>query len=341
MRIMIQCKSAALRLRSRWTILAFGLACALLAGTWLSPVHPAHAGSAGNITVTPSSGPVGTQVTVEISVFPSSPQAYDLKVTATDPTQGSCSSAQLMPGIGPVTVGPQGGSVQFSWPSALSSGQYWFCASPQSGIGASATSTNPYTVTTGATPTTPIFKGGNGNQPTSAVLTPATGATAGSQLSVAVAEWITPDNAAPVKVTLVSWQDGTYSAVVPFQAQPLAGQPGNFKLTLTLPANVPPGSYAFEIGDAYNLRTDPFQIVAHAAATPTPAGTSPQPSSGLTSLVVVIAVVALLLLAVIGLVVGLVGRRRAAALRRQQEIEQQRREEAARRAQSQWEPWRR
>jgi hypothetical protein len=291
---------------------------------WAGPRPAALASSEGSVVISPSSGPVGTAVEADISLSFDPPQSYTLTATSTDPAQGGCASAQPIPGVGPVTVGQQGGHAQFSWPSAFASGQYWLCASPQGGSGPSvpsAHSLQPYTVTAANAPSpTPVI-GGHLDQSHTYVDAPNGDVTAGSTVTVIVTGWVTPDDAAPTTVKLVLPDSSTVG--VPFTIGPKSSpQDGSYALAVTVPASMAPGEYTFEIDGAYQATTAPFQVIAPvtatAVATPIRARGQPIPPSdvGIPALAIGAAVAALLVLAGALLVIAARGRKWPEAERR-------------------------
>lgn len=74
-------------------IVLLGLALVLAALCMHHTALVAHASSNGTVVVTPSSGPVGAHVDVEVHLMSSTQAQYILRATTTDPTQGGCASA--------------------------------------------------------------------------------------------------------------------------------------------------------------------------------------------------------------------------------------------------------
>jgi hypothetical protein len=110
-----------------------------------------------DILISPASGPVGTNVHVEIAVEVSATTTYSLTATETSPPHGGCSQSQPIPGVPPFAVPPPNPNsvgpyqMDFFWPAALDQGPYWLCAAPTSGGGPTAQSSDPFTVTASGT----------------------------------------------------------------------------------------------------------------------------------------------------------------------------------------------
>ena len=303
-------------LRTRTRLLASALLGALalvLLCVFRAPA--ARASSAGGVTMDHTSGPAGTALQIGISLSVDPPQQYILAVTTTDPAQGGCASAQPFPGVDPITVGTQGGDTQLTWPASLGPGQYWFCASPQSGSGPTAHSFQPFTVTPTPAPTATLAPA---DLVSATAVVPSSGALPGSTVTIIVTAWVTPDNAPPNTVKLIPLTDANSATPISFVLA-AAPAPGGFNLSVTLPQTITPGQYAFEVGDAYHVRTQLFDIAS--SATPTtadaligtqrhtmPGGTSG--NEGTSLIAIVLGVIALLVLAGAILVPSLLRRQR-------------------------------
>lgn len=121
-----------------------------------------HASSQlGDILIAPASGPVGTQVHVEIAVEVSATTTYSLTATRSSPQDGGCLQSQPIPGVPPFAVPPPNPNgvgpyqMEFAWPAALDEGPYWLCAAPTRGGGPTAQSSDPFTVSVTAATATP------------------------------------------------------------------------------------------------------------------------------------------------------------------------------------------
>ncbi len=305
---------------SRHMALMVALMAVVAFAAWPTPAAFARplAGLTGTITINPVSGPVGTAVTADIHLTPTTPTQYILAVTMTDPNQTECQDAQRLPGVDPVTIGSQGASVTFDWPSAFGSGDYWLCALTQDGNGQIAYSNISFTVTSGTPATaTPVHGGGNGG-PSAAVLAPAGGAHPGATVSIIVTGWATSDDSAPTTLTLIDESGAVQPLALEFTvvANP---SPGDFTLKVMLPATLALGRYAFALGSAYSTQTEPFAVAAPVAPTATPGATaSPGPAisskdGGGAGLVIGLAVAVLLVLAVASLLVARQNQRRQEA----------------------------
>ncbi len=252
------------RIVARIPPVAWVLLPAVLLGMWIVRAPVASAGSGGIISLSPTSGPVGTVVTVSVNVSLSSPTTYILSATTTAPTSGGCATAQPIPGVAPITVGAQGGVAQFPWPADLSRGPYWLCAAPQNGAGDTVQSRDPFTVITGATPTPAA---------TVDIAVPAGGVSAGTSMTVTVSGWVSADTLPPSSVVLES-ADGATQTLPQFTSA--AGRGHNqFVLTVALPRDTQPGTYTLLIaGSGIQANSSSFTVLAPAApaATPTPIG---------------------------------------------------------------------
>ncbi|MGH2486450.1 MAG: hypothetical protein ACRDHE_10600, partial [Ktedonobacterales bacterium] len=207
------------------------------------------ASSQGSVSIVPSNGPVGTPVQVGINLNPATPTDYVLSYTLTAPDKGGCASAQPVPGVATITVSSNGGGANFAWPNTLDQGPYWLCASPTSGNGPTAQSSGPYTVLASSPPTaTPASIAPT---PSVTVMTPADQLLPGANVTVSVMNWLPADNSAPQTVNLLSQDNsgpanGTgFGDNLPFTAT--AGGSGSYTLTVALPQNTTPATYAFQV----------------------------------------------------------------------------------------------
>lgn len=274
---------------------------AVLLGIWIAQAPVASAGSGGIISLSPTSGPVGTVVTVSVNVSLSSPATYILSATTPAPASGGCATAQPIPGVAPITVGAQGGVAQFPWPADLSGGPYWLCAAPQNGAGDTVLSRDPFTVITGATPTPAVPV---------AIAVPPAGVSAGTSMTVTVSGWASAGTLPPSSVVLES-TDGATQTLLQFTSE--AGRGHNqFVLTVALPRDTQPGAYTLLVaGSGIQANSASFSVLAPAAPAPTPtpiggitAVSSVPPGTGTSPgspIVFIAAGVGLLLVAALGL----------------------------------------
>lgn len=250
----------------------------ILAGSVIFHAPSASASSVGSIIIdAPSSysGPIDTQITLEIRLYPSVSTPYTLAVTTTSPDQGGCSTARALSGVPPVQVAaPMGGEAQFRWPAGLGHGQYWFCASPTTGGGPLASSPSmmpPLTILTDAAPTVQLIS------PTGRV-------PAGTAVTIAVSNWVTSDKAPPVRLALLRQGSSTY-AVPDLGAQVASGPDdpatGTYTLSATVPSYITAGTYAIvalgqgdvnpqtKARDLYTVSEQSASFMVIAAPTPT------------------------------------------------------------------------
>lgn len=239
--------------------------------------HPpkAFAGSNDSITLSAYAGPVGAQVTAALNISLNPPATYVLDSTATSPDGGGCDTASPIPGVARISVGSNGGSVTFAWPSSLDGGPYWLCATSQDGT-PNIHSTLPFTVTSssGATATPGGAPAGQIviEPPASGAFVPGSSLTASFTTDDTIygntplsASFVSPASGAAVRATytILSATDTTYSA------------------SITIP-DLPPGQYTLIIeGPEINggkLASNPIMVVA---PTPTPtAELAPAPLIG-------------------------------------------------------------
>lgn len=300
--------------RSILAALALLLSCAAV--LWTSPSQTAFADSSG-IRFTPSTGAVGTPVHVTIQPGGSAGPAeanYILGTTTTSPTGPACADSQPIPGLAPVTVGPNGGQVDFNWPDALNGGPYWLCASPADGASSglpSYRSFTPFTVLSPGAPTPTLTPAAD---PTASISIPAGGIQPGATLTVQVSNWHSRSGTPPDSVALDKYDptgagDAYSNLQFAITSQDGAGQ---YTLSVTLPSLLPPQAYWIRVQDAATaVHTRPFTI----AATPTPVARASRPASGdaagqfPTSAAIIAALVALLVLLVGGFSLRLLRRR--------------------------------
>jgi hypothetical protein len=242
------------------------------------------ASTPGNVTITPSSGPVGTGV--EVDVVPPAdapgPVIYSLGTTTTDPASGGCSAQKAIPGVAPFTVGTQGGGTNFDWPASLNQGPYWLCATPTSGGGSTLYSRTAYTVTAADAPTATATVGTTASAVVANV--PPGGILLGSTftITITITHWVSARGTPPQAVELTAidpTQHGggsghSYSAR--FTTAP-GHAAGDYVLTVTVPDGLIPLTYwAYASDQGGGAYSGPFKVVA--AATPPPVS-SPGPSS--------------------------------------------------------------
>ncbi|MFI5271870.1 MAG: hypothetical protein ACHQ4H_02400 [Ktedonobacterales bacterium] len=131
----------------------------LIAAPWQG-VPAVRASGTGALAIMPTSGTVGTQVTVVFETNPPVATAYVLAETTTPPAQASCGGTALPISDAPKIVVAATGSTTatFSWPADLTAGPYWLCASPASADqkGAQVWSSEPFTVLGAGPPTTTV-----------------------------------------------------------------------------------------------------------------------------------------------------------------------------------------
>lgn len=233
------------------------------------------------ITFDPQTGQVGTPVTVYINADVPGPTDYTLMATMTAPATDGCTSGQPIPGLAPINVGTQGGGATFNWPAQLSAGPYYLCAKPTSTSGPVAQSQTLFTVvdSNGRVPTpvpTPTSIPISGT----VTVTPlAGGVKAGATITVQVTHWANAQKR-PADVIFYS-QDPTKAqnaGAVHYAAQfTLSGEGSSYTLQVTVPENVPSGTYWLAVGDGVGeIYSKPFAITA----APAPTATAASPSAG-------------------------------------------------------------
>jgi hypothetical protein len=280
----------------------------------------AYASSQGTVLVYPLAGGPGTHVYLELHFF-GDPHLYQIKL-ATKPTdEGGCDNAQTLSGDGgkPVQLGGQDPTtIDFDWPKTLPSNAYYFCVFPMStptaGPTATATATSqaspvgsPVATATPKPPPviTPVISGPNEansifpfvytRDAAAKVALPAQNSAsvaAGSQVQVALTNWLSKNRAAPTSVWLAhTGQQGSPSGDAPVNATfSVSSQPdskGNCTLLVTIPsdlistvgANGDRGFYAMVVGGpGIYQRSGPFLITP--TLSPTVAATSTPVASG-------------------------------------------------------------
>lgn len=266
----------------RATLAVLALILSLGGWLWAARSPAASAASTSQITIAPSSGPVGTAVHVTITPAPTTTAsaAYTLGTTTTQPTGPTCADSQPIPGLAPVTVGPSGGQVDFNWPAALGGGPYWLCASPADGAGSglpSYRSYQPFTVLASGAPTP------TATQPqaaaTAAIAVPAGGIQPGAPLTVLVSNWHSRAGTPPTAAGLDVYDPAGAPTDERSLSFSIASQDGagRYSLSVTLPPQILPQTYWIRISDAATaVYTQSFTI----AATPTPAVPASRPPAG-------------------------------------------------------------
>ncbi|MGZ3663234.1 MAG: hypothetical protein ACXVDA_01955 [Ktedonobacterales bacterium] len=244
------------------------------------------ASTPGSINITPSSGPVGTSVQVDVipPADATGPVMYTLGTTTSDPASGGCSTQKPIPGVAPFTVGTQGGGTNFDWPASLTQGPYWLCASPTSG-GGTVYSSQPYTVTTADVPTATATPMQRTTADSVVAKVPAGGVPLGSTFTLTIRHWVSPRGTPPEAVNLTSidpsqqtssGDSSGYAKNAHFTTASGSGA-GDYVLTVTVPDTLIPLTYWAEVSDqGGRVYSGPFNVIAR--ATPPPF-TSPGPSS--------------------------------------------------------------
>lgn len=274
----------------------------------------------GSVVISPSSGPVGTAVQVWVTqpLTETTPVNYALGYTLTDPAAGGCDSQQPFPGVAPFGSREANGSATFNWPASLNKGPYWLCASPTSGGGKTAYSSQPYTVTAGEVPTVPVST-------TAGVVyanVPADGVVAGSTFTITVKNWVSSRGTPPEAVGLTaidpSQQGGGsgYSYSAHFTMTPGPGA-GDYVLTVTVPDTLIPLTYWAYVSDqGGGVYSGPFKVIA--PVTPTPHISTAGPSSTDSSSyfpIILVPLIAILVCVGVIMLTGALLRRRARSYR--------------------------
>lgn len=307
-------------------VLPLAAAFALFALLLCLAVFPeANAASTpGSIKITPSSGPAGTSV--EVDVIPpadaTGPVMYALGTTTSDPASGGCSTQKPLPGVAPFTVGTQGGGTTFDWPASLTQGPYWLCASPTSG-GTTVYSSQPYTVTAADVPTATATPMPRTTADSVVAKVPAGGVPLGSTFTLTIRHWVSPRGTPPEAVNLTtidpsqptsSGDSGSRFYSARFTTAPDVGV-GDYVLTVTVPNTLIPLTYWAVVSDQGGaVYSGPFNVIARA----TPPASSPGPSGigGLSSLpIIFVPIIAVLVCAGVLMLTALHLRRRARSYR--------------------------
>ncbi len=251
------------------TALVVAVALALAA---ICRAPTALASSNGSISLSTYSGPVGTQVTAALNISINPPATYVLDTTETSPDGGGCDTASPIPGVAPVSVGPNGGVATFAWPSSLDRGPYWLCATSQDGT-PGIHSKLPFTVTnaSGATATSGAPNGEIviGPSPSGAFVP-------GSSLTASFSTDDTVYGNTPLSVSFVSLASG---AAILSTYTILSAAGTTYTASIPIP-DLAPGQYTLLIeGPEINggrLASNPIMVVA-STPTPTPLA-SPTPA---------------------------------------------------------------
>ncbi|HEX8032422.1 MAG TPA: hypothetical protein VF510_01170 [Ktedonobacterales bacterium] len=278
------------------------------------------ASTPGSINITPSSGPVGTHVEVDVipPVNATGPVMYSLGTTTTDPASGGCSTQKPIPGVAPFTVGTQGGGTNFDWPESLNQGPYWLCATPTSG-GTTLYSSQPYTVTAADVPTATATPMPHTTASSVVANVPAGGVPLGSTFTLTIRHWVSPRGTPPEAVNLTTQ--------VPAQQTPSGGSgnslyntrftmapgpgTGDYVLTVTVPDTVIPLTYWAYVSDqGGGVYSGAFNVIARA----TPPASSP--TDGLSSFpIIFVPIIAVLVCVAVLMLTGVLLRRRARSAR--------------------------
>jgi len=244
------------------------VAAAVSAICGLGAVPVARASSYGPLSFTPPAGPVGTQVTLQLNADVNTTTTFQLGATTTPPDQGQCADTVPLPGVGPVVVSAGKQSIiQFAWPAAFSSGNYWLCATEADGNGTlSFESATPYAVTSG-----PVASPTPAPPPAAVIQGPTSNLTPGATLTVDVSNWFTDDGTPPVQVRLLPDDGGTAYAQVVVVGNPT---PGEYLVRFTLPDQLPPGHYSLQLAGG-SLSQVPVSDITVVSSSQSPAGLAP------------------------------------------------------------------
>ncbi len=270
--------------------------------------------------VYPLAGGPGTHVYLELHFF-GDPQLYQIKLATKSTEEGGCDNAQTLSGDGgkPVQLGGQDPTtIDFDWPKTLPSNAYYFCVFPMStptaGPTATATATSqaspvgsPIATATPKPPPviTPAISGPNEansifpfiytRDAAAKVALPTqnnASVAAGSQVQVALTNWLSKNRAAPTSVWLAhTGQQGSPYGDAPVNATfSVSSQPdskGNCTLLVTIPSDLVSTLALTATGDSTAMivggpgiyqRSDPFLITP--TLSPTVVVTSTPTSSG-------------------------------------------------------------
>jgi hypothetical protein len=244
----------------------------------LSPVAEASSGMS-RIDFQPASGPVGTTVDMDITIFPP-PATQQNVVLAAEPWDATpaCAVSKPFPGMQPISMSDHA-TAHVIWPATFGPGQYRVCALAASDGHMLSSSFYPFTVTDPSVPTPtppPTTVPSPVTSPVAVVVGQTDNITPGSDIHISIAHWFSSVSGGDgtIRVGLLSADvavDGPLAlTATTISAFSIASQPPDgLVLTLTLPPDTTPGSYRVVIIEKGGLvaATPPFPVVS-AATTP-------------------------------------------------------------------------